>query len=73
MTSNDFQQVVDYYANFYPEYSRNSIEDVIRTILNDSGKLDAINVEYHLKPKEVGGLGYGVAVASLSGSNLLFG
>jgi len=49
------------YVIEYPEFTRQSIERAAAEILMKGGKLDAVAMDYYLKPKKYGGLGMGKA------------
>lgn len=52
-------RVTDMYAKMNPLYTRESVEDVVAKLVGKGQRLDAITVDYHLRPKQYGGLGMG--------------
>lgn len=53
------ENTVDHYAAFYPEYCRDSVRAALVKVLKKYGSLDAVTVDYFLKPQSCGGLGMG--------------
>jgi hypothetical protein len=49
------------YINEYTEYTPGSILDAAAEVAKKHGRVDAITLEFYLKPKKFGGLGMGKA------------
>lgn len=44
---------------FYPDYTLESLIETTNIIYEKFNKPDAITLDYYMRPKELGGLGYG--------------
>lgn len=47
------------HAQYYPDYTRESLEKAIRGILEAGHQMSSITLDYWMKPAEYGGKGYG--------------
>ena len=66
----DIGKIISAYRKYYKNYSEKSLEKAIKTILKKNGKVDAVTLDYYLRPEYVGGLGFGVKESVIKKSEL---